>query len=321
MYIQPSKELWNGRIDSQTDPLSFRYHQKVETTALSAIISNAKASEKFGLLGFQCDAGVKRNKGQIGAADAPDEIRKALAKLPFPLSMETEVLDVGNIRCEGDQLEEAQAALGEGISLLLKQGVHPIILGGGHETLYGHYLGIRKYLGDAPQIGIINIDAHFDLRPYDEKTSSGTMFKQILDADPNCHYLCAGIQRHGNTKALFESANYYKVEYVLEENLSFTNIDQVFQQLSEFMEKQDCIILTLCTDVINSAYAPGVSAPSPFGLDPKMVRALLRYIVSHNKVLSFDISEVNPKVDEHNQTVSLGAQIINEVLVYFHSKK
>ena len=59
----------------------------------------------------------------------------------------------------------------------------PIIFGGGHETAYGHYLGVRKYIGEDASLGIINIDAHFDLRPYDEQPSSGTMFKQILEHD------------------------------------------------------------------------------------------------------------------------------------------
>ena len=35
-------------------------------------------------------------------------------------------------------------------------------------------------------LGIINIDAHFDIRPYDEQPSSGTMFRQILENDPRC---------------------------------------------------------------------------------------------------------------------------------------
>lgn len=320
MYIKPSLDHWNGRTDSHTDPLSFRYHQKVLLSEVSTLSINEKAIQTFGILGFKCDAGVKRNQGKSGAAEAPDEIKQALANLPWHLPSDTEVFDVGNIKCEGDQLEEAQTELGEAISFLLKKGIKPTILGGGHETFYGHYLGVRKYLGPDPQIGIINIDAHFDMRPYKEKTSSGTMFKQILDQDQNCNYLCAGIQKQGNTQALFEAARQYQVEYILEEDLSLPEINNAFKQIDLFIEHHDHIILTLCTDVINSAYAPGVSAPSPFGLDPKAVRAIIRHIISSEKILSFDISEVNPAVDEKNKTVILAAQLINEVLINFHSK-
>lgn len=316
MYTQPSMSNWIGRIDSQVDPLTFRLHQKIQLANLSSLPAASKRT--FGLIGFECDAGVKRNQGRIGAAKAPDEIKRALAKLPWHLSMQNEVWDVGNIQCVGDQLEEAQANLGNGVCQLFKQNVTPIILGGGHETFCGHYLGTRQFLGPSSRIGIINIDAHFDLRPYDEQTSSGTMFKQILDQDQHCGYLCVGIQKQGNTAALFETAKRYHVTYIAEEKASQPDITETLGQIDAFIKNYDYIILTLCTDVLSSAYAPGVSAPSPFGLHPKVVRTLLTHIVKEEKTLSFDIAEVNPVVDENNKTVGLAARLVNEVMMNFH---
>ncbi|MBU8878059.1 formimidoylglutamase [Bacillus sp. FJAT-29790] len=314
MYTEPSKENWYGRIDSNTDPLSFRFHQRVNLKGLPSVTANEKT---FGIIGFKCDAGVNRNKGRIGAAEAPDKIRQALAKLPCHLSDQTEVLDAGDVHCEGDQMEEAQSNLGEAVAYLLNKGVIPIILGGGHETFYGHYLGARQSIGPNANLGIINIDAHFDLRSYEEQSSSGTMFKQILDNDPQCGYFCAGIQKSGNTMALFATAKQYNVDYILEEEMTISDVERVREQIDHFINKYDHVILTLCTDAINSAYAPGVSAPSPFGLEPKVVRYLVRHIVSNDKTLSFDISEVNPTVDENNKTVALAAQLVNEAIINF----
>ncbi|EKN66076.1 formimidoylglutamase [Schinkia azotoformans LMG 9581] len=53
------------------------------------------------------------------------------------------------------------------ISHLLNKNIFPIILGGGHETFFGHYLGVRHHIGSEARLGIINMDAHFDMRPYD----------------------------------------------------------------------------------------------------------------------------------------------------------
>ncbi|KAB2333085.1 formimidoylglutamase [Cytobacillus depressus] len=317
MYTEPSKDYWFGRIDSHTDPLSFRYHQKVN---LSGIPSSSVSQKTFGIIGFECEAGVKRNKGRLGAAEAPNKIREALGKLPWQQSEEINVLDAGNVTCEGDQMEAAQSALGEVITDLLNKKVSPIILGGGHETFYGHYLGARQFIGQDAKLGIINIDAHFDMRPYDEQPSSGTMFKQILDSDSNSGYLCLGIQKYGNTLALFETADKYKVQYMLEEDVSFSQMDRVKKKIEDFISEYDHVILTLCTDVIDASYAPGVSAPSPFGLEPKIVRSLIRFIVSKDKTLSFDISEVNPALDENNKTVALAAQFVNEAIMNFNTK-
>ncbi|MGG4199034.1 formimidoylglutamase [Peribacillus frigoritolerans] len=240
-----------------------------------------------------------------------------MAKLPCHLPSQTELVDAGDVICESTEMEAAQSQLGSAVARILESKAIPIILGGGHETLYGHYLGIRKSIGPKARLGIINIDAHFDMRPYENETSSGTMFKQVLDEDQSCGYLCVGIQKQGNTKALFETAERSNVDYILEEDLSLYEMDETKRRINEFAKENDYIMLTLCTDVIDSAYAPGVSAPSPFGLDPKLVRAIIRHIVSNEKILSFDISEVNPSLDENNKTVTLAGHLINEVLLHF----
>jgi formiminoglutamase len=318
MYIQPSSNHWIGRIDSKTDPLSFRFHQQVKLMDLTADTKEAGAGQSFGLIGFKCDEGVIRNRGRRGAAKAPEEVRLAIAKLPWHLPPNANVFDTGDIECVGENMEEAQAELGKAVSSLFKKGVTPVIIGGGHETFYGHYLGVREYLGPEASVGIINIDAHFDMRPYDQQTSSGTMFKQILDQDQNCGYLAAGIQKLGNTAALFETARKYNVSYILEEQLSSAETAGALKQIDDFAVQYDTLILTLCTDAINSSFAPGVSAPSPFGLDPKTVRKLVRYIVSKDKTISFDVCEVNPSFDEGKKTIALAAHFIKEALMNFN---
>ncbi|MBG9588293.1 formimidoylglutamase [Cytobacillus firmus] len=318
MYIKPSGNHWCGRIDSKTDPLSYRFHQQVKLLDLTSDMEDEGTGKSFGLIGFKCDEGVRRNQGRRGAAKAPEAVKQTIAKLPWHLPMNANLFDTGDIECIGENLEAAQAELGKAVSQLLCKGVTPFIIGGGHETFYGHYLGVREYLGPDASIGIINIDAHFDMRPYEQQTSSGTMFKQILDQDQNCGYLAAGIQKLGNTAALFETARKYNVSYILEEQLSSTDAFNVLEQLNNFAEKYDTLILTLCTDVINSSFAPGVSAPSPFGLEPKIVRELIRHIVSKNKTISFDVCEVNPDFDNDNKTIALAANFIVEGLMNFN---
>jgi len=307
----PKKDLWTGRIDK--DPFSLRYHQVVQLHQVDQL-PKIGHNKVFSLIGFECDEGVRRNQGRVGAAQAPNEIRKFLSSLPFH-QREEKVIDVGNVVCEDRELEKAQQELGTTIRRLLEKQCIPIILGGGHETLYGHYLGIREFLGSKASLGIINIDAHFDLR-VDDVPSSGTMFQQILSEDLHAGYLCLGIQKPGNTKALFEEAEKHDCTYILEEDVM--DDEHTFGVIDEFCSQYDFIILTLCTDVISSSSAPGVSAPSPYGLDPKTVRSLLRYLVSKEKVMSFDLSEVNPRVDENQRTSRLAALLVADVMEYFN---
>lgn len=294
---------WNGRTDHETDWNQFRYHQIIGEEADCVLI------------GFECDEGVRRNNGRVGAAEAPNALRAALSNTAWRLPEGKQLADAGNVVCVGEQLEEAQAELGSVVKTNLDGNRTPIILGGGHETFFGHYLGARGFLGKDKKLGIINIDAHFDMRPYDEQTSSGTMFRQILENDADAGYLVLGIQRYGNTESLFQKADELGCEYIYEDELTDEKMNAA---VDAFIANHDAIILTLCMDVLEADAAPGVSAPSPFGLHPKVVRSIIRKVTSNSKTLSFDIAEVNPSLDPDGRTVKLGAAFVNEAIMTFN---
>ncbi|QTD39429.1 formimidoylglutamase [Sporosarcina sp. Te-1] len=315
MRSKVDKTIWTGRTDHEFNRASFRYHQIIE------LEESTQADTACALIGFVCEEGVRRNKGRLGAAAGPDALRAELAKLPWRMNEGKRLLDLGNVICDGERLEEAQRNLGDAVADALSNNSIPIVLGGGHETAYGHYLGVRKFIGSEATLGIINIDAHFDLRSYDEQPSSGTMFKQILEHDDKSDYLVLGIQRFGNTQELFDTADQLGVTYVQEEDMTNKSMEDTLLTIKTFIADHDYVMLTLCTDVLNAAFAPGVSAPSPFGLDPFMVRTIIRAVTSKKNALSFDISEVNPLVDENNRTVKLGAYVVNEAITTFLGRK
>lgn len=310
MLIPSNEKNWTGRTDSTTDRSAFRMHQIVQFSSLRESDSNKTCA----LIGFSSEEGVRRNNGRPGAAEGPDALRSELAKLPWRLDADRELVDIGTVQCADGRLEEAQAELGAAVADALNKKAKVVILGGGHETAYGHYLGVREFIGKDAKLGVVNIDAHFDLRSYDEQPSSGTMFKQMLDQDPQTNYFVLGIQEFGNTDALFQEADRQGVTYVTEQEITAGALYETLEKLDAFIEEQDAVLLTLCSDVLNAAFAPGVSAPSPFGLDPLIVRTLIQTAASHEKTLSFDISEINPSLDVNHQTVKLGAYLTNEAI-------
>ncbi len=312
MWKAPNEDLWKGRVDAEVS--SVRFHQTVTCRQFEDLSLNKK-NKAFSFIGFACDEGVRRNQGRVGAALAPDVIRSYLAKLPDH-DPEKQKIDLGNISCENGELERAQIELSKGVANVLENNYIPMIIGGGHETVYGHYLGVRDFIGQHQSIGLINIDAHFDLRS-DDIPSSGTMFSQIFASDDEVGYLCLGIQPLGNTKALFDMADRVGCTYVLAEDVQQ---DDTFQIIDEFSRKHDVLLVTLCSDVIASSSAPGVSAPSPYGLDPHTVRTLLRYIINKKQTISFDVCEVNPRVDENDQTSRLVALFLADVVAQFSDR-
>lgn len=311
-------DIWKGRIDDEEDYDAFRWHQIIKP--INLLDSHDRVMKGFGLLGFCCDKGVQRNLGRKGTSKAPNSIRKEMANLPCSFPQEINIYDCGNIVRNGSELEEVQEILAEAVYRMLKLGMFPIVLGGGHEIAYGHYLGIEKYLSETNQqeLGIFNLDAHFDMRPYKNGPSSGTMFAQIADRckanGQDFRYMVAGIQQYGNTVSLFKKANELNVKYLMARDISNDTIFSVGQDIVRFTKKQRKIYLSLCSDVISSAYAPGVSAPQPFGLHPEIIVKLIKTVIQSGKVISFDIAEVSPRFDEDNRTSKLAAIIIFAVI-------
>ncbi|MDW7661139.1 MAG: formimidoylglutamase [Bacillota bacterium] len=321
-YSPIPSDYWKGRIDSEDNFDAYRWHQWVQTIDLRAI-RKTDLNHKFGIafLGFCSDVGVKRNKGRIGAENSPESIRRELMNRPCSFDQGLKLYDAGNIHPIGDDLESAQATLSNAINLILELGLFPIVLGGGHEVALGHFHGLHHHLikrNNQSELGIINFDAHFDLRPYPNGGSSGTMFRQIADYSLEhnypFHYLCVGIQKSGNTVDLFKTAHQLGVDYMLAKDIDGADIWGILERLDHFIKKNDAIYLTLCADVISSSYAPGVSAPQPLGLHPEKVLKLIKHIIKSGKLMSFDIAEVSPRFDHDQVTSSLASVIIYTIV-------
>ena len=292
------KALWSGRLDS---------FEEDDLRLWQAIKNIEEASEKGGVcfVGYDTDDGVGRNKGRKGSEDGSNVIRKGMQS--FPVIKGLKIYDYGNLK--NKSLEEAQEEYAQKIADVLEKGIFPIGLGGGHDIAYGSYMGIRKAFPNK-KIGIINFDAHLDMRPYNEGMTSGTSFKKILDNDTNAAYAITGFQKMGNTRRLIKTADSYKaliLEEEYPEELTITS-------LKAFAKRMDVLYITFCMDVFDAASAPGVSAPTVMGMEPKKGRNILRALMETEKVVCVDFAEVNPKYDIDNRTGKLAGVLAYEVM-------
>ena len=321
-YRVTDGNVWTGRVDDPNDVDSFRMHQVIRLLNLAELdLAQVDASKlNVCLLGFCCDEGIKRNLGRTGAALGPAYIRKEFANLPVRFGGNTAIYDAGDIFCVDGKLEKAQAQLALAVKTILDNKLFPIVLGGGHELALGHYNGIVGHLADGSGAtpGIINFDAHFDLRPYSSGGSSGTMFAQIangcLQQNRPFGYMCLGVQTYGNTISLFKRADALGAKYILAKDFVEANAERISGEIQAFIDAHSHIYVTLCSDVFNSSFAPGVSAIQPFGMDAEVVLTYLKEIFRSKKVISFDVAEVSPRFDQDNRTAKLIAVIIFAII-------
>lgn len=303
------------------------WHQQIELLDINNLSKQLPGLPPIdvALLGYVCDEGVRRNRGRIGAHEGPKVIRERLAKLPIHFESKR-VVDAGDIVCVDDDMEACQKMFSMAISDLLKQNVFPIALGGGHDMAYGHFMGIWDAIKhtNKRRVAIINFDAHFDLRPVEGRGNSGTPFNQILsefeEMDEHVDYFAIGIQQQSNTKELFEIAKKENVSYAINYDCESSSMEMeaLKNRLNPIIERNDYLYISLDLDGFSSAYAPGVSAPSPLGFTPYFVFKLLSFLFATQKVIAFDIAELNPSIDRDNHTANLAAKIVDFVVMSYN---
>ncbi|MPS31652.1 MULTISPECIES: formimidoylglutamase [unclassified Salinivibrio] len=317
-HLPADMSVWQGRVDPEDGERGLRLHQTVT--------SYTPSCEQGGVViyGFACDEGVARNKGRQGAALAPDTIRQALANLAWHNA--PALYDGGNIVCDDTDLILAQQGLSQHIHQTLLQH-NVLVLGGGHETAWASFQGLSSYVSrhtsptHAPTIGIINFDAHFDLRTpqgISEAGSSGTPFAQIAQLCQQkgwpFHYACLGVSRTSNTQALFDKAAQLGCWVEEDTDMQVAALPALKAKLSEFIQGCDYLYLTLDMDVFPASAAPGVSAPATIGVPVQVIEPLIQSIFSEAdrqrvRVPVCDITEVNPHYDRDQQTSRLAARM------------
>lgn len=298
--------IWRGRVDAEEAGDASRWHQHVKPWSPGA-------ARGVALIGFACDAGVRRNQGRTGAAEGPFAIRRALAghawHQPGP------VWDAGDVRLGdgSDDLEGAQSLLAGAVAELVGEGHRVIVLGGGHEVALGSFGGLADHIASPETtIGIVNVDAHFDLRA-GRRGHSGTPFRQIAErcaAESRAfRYLCLGINRDANTRALFDTATRLGAGWRRDVDMGGDGQRETLAQLAAFLRGVDRVHLTIDLDALPASTAPGVSAPAARGVPLELVEAIVGDVMASGKLALADIAECNPSLDIDGRTARVAARL------------
>ncbi|HFF3787588.1 formimidoylglutamase [Enterobacter mori] len=301
LWRSTSPQIWQGRDDSAEATHAKRIFQTIQhREAFSPALSG------IGLIGFECDEGVKRNHGRPGAVQAPDTLRRALANMASHHGHER-LVDMGSIYLEGTDLEAAQRALSDAVVECQQSGMRTLVFGGGHETAWAHGHGVLDAFPDA-RVAIINLDAHLDLRKADQATS-GTPFRQLAnycdERGREFQYACFGVSRAANTLALWDEAE--RLNVTLVEDLHFRR--DALSILEKVLEQADRVYLTIDLDVLPAGEMPAVSAPAALGIPALDLMPVIERICRSGKLQAADLVEFNPQYDRDGQGAKLAARL------------
>ncbi|MGU3413526.1 formimidoylglutamase [Enterobacteriaceae bacterium C34A] len=312
LWLPTSADLWQGRDDSAESPEAKRLFQ---TVVVTRDFAPEPHHGKIALLGFACDEGVKRNKGRPGAELGPEALRKALANMASHEGHDR-LVDLGNVHAEPEKLEEAQQALHDAVLACQRAQMKTLVLGGGHETAFGHGSGVLDAF-PGENVAIVNLDAHLDLR-HAAVASSGTPFRQLAlhceSQKRGFNYTCYGASRAANTQALWQEAHERNVTVLEDLALLDPSFSEVQQDLARVIAEHDRIYLTIDLDVLPACEMPAVSAPAALGVPLAILLRIVMPLCQSGKLQAVDLVEFNPHYDRDGQGARTAARLAWQIV-------
>jgi agmatinase len=252
------------------------------------------------LLGIPFDANSSYLRG---AADAPPLIREAYhcdssnssTEIGIELSPES-VLDAGDLTLASDG---AFPAIESAVSELLDKGQAPVCLGGDHSITYPIVRAFAKRFTD---LTIVHFDAHPDL--YDE--FQGSRYSHA------CPF--ARIMEEGLAKRLIQLGIRTMVAHQREQAARF-GVEVVEMRELPALNKLKLagpVYISFDIDVLDPAFAPGVSHREPGGMSVREAISHLHAITGD--FVGADLVEYNPRQDVSQLTAMVCAKILKEIL-------
>ena len=257
---------------------------------------------EFILFGVPFDATVSFRPG---ARFAPMEIRRASENIEFSSLSGIRLADVGDLSLTNSvtwMLKRVSRIVGE----ILSDGKTPIILGGEHTLTLASALKVCKRGG-----GLIVLDAHLDLRDefMDTRLNHTTWLRRLLERFEDLKMMIIGVREASSD--LNDYAEKKRIK-ILKANRIMKEYVSSIKAVKDYVSTLNEVYLSIDMDVLDPAYAPGVSNPEPCGLSPTMVREIVEEICS-TKLGGLDVVEVNPLFD-FGQTSCYAAYFIYTAL-------
>jgi len=225
------------------------------------------------------------------------------------------------------EIAECDQEIAERVEQALARKATPIVLGGDHSVAAGTVAGVANHfraLGQA--VGLIWIDAHSDINTPETSTSGnvhGMPLAAVLGMGPAELTNLLGWQ----PKVLAQHTVLVGIRDVDEaerENIwragitayTMRDIDEL--GLRAVMEKAIQVAangtagfhVSMDMDWVDPEEAPGVGTPVPGGATYREAHLAMEILADHGGMLSLELVEVNPILDEHNRTAELAVQLI-----------
>ena len=288
------------------------------------------------ILGVPLDMGASRRGVDMG----PSAMRVAGLEARLE-ALGHRVLDGGNVAVDiaetqnyGSpnarylkQIADTCTRTAQAVVKTLEEGMTPLVLGGDHSIAVGSVSGVAEfYRRQNQKIGVIWIDAHSDINTPDTSPSGnvhGMPLAALLGMGPEqlTHVLGYSPKIAPENTVLVGVRDIDTAERA---NIRRAGVGEVYTMRDIDERGMRAVMeealraagrgtagyhISLDMDWIDPEDAPGVGTPVRGGATYREAHLAMEILADHGRMLSFEIVEVNPVIDEHNRTADLAVEL------------
>lgn len=257
---------------------------------------------------------------------APKAVRAAMARMSV-YDVETgidlagqRVFDAGDLDLKLVDPASAFAPIRDALAPLVARHELTILLGGNNAVTRPAVHALSPTL---ERVGLLTLDAHFDLRDTDCGLTNGNPVQALLeDGLDGAHVAQIGLAPFANTARMHAKARAAGIHVATLRDCREQGLVAVAQRALATLSAQcDVIHVDFDIDVIDRAQLPGAPGARPGGVAVHDFFDATRAIVAHPKVRSVDLTEFDPSIDVADISSLTAARWCCEVLAGLYLRK
>jgi agmatinase len=231
---------------------------------------------------------------------------------------EIPIADAGDVVIPHGDVIRSLSIIEGVVSELISDGLRVVFIGGEHTISLGVVKGLIKALTTS-NVCYLCFDSHSDFR-YEylgSKYSHACVTRRIYEILGNRRITLVGIRAVSHEE--YRDLKNSNIRYFTSNQVKTLGVREISRNISKALEDCSKIHLSIDLDVLDPAYAPGVTTPEPEGITPTELLDILQLIID-DRFISLDVVELTPSYDQSMITSIVAAKIINEVLGMIYSK-
>jgi len=287
---------------------------------LSDLIVSAENNAPVGLVGAPLAAGSVTP----GACDqAPKLLRQTLRRigrydLETGLELSVEVADCGDVELKGLSIEEAMGPLIDAVRASAAAHRLTLLVGGNNAVTRPGVLGLGLPL---EKVGLITLDAHFDMRDTDEGLSNGNPVRALIeDGLPGANIAQIGLASFANSRKMHEDALAAGNLVLTLNEMRHLGVAAALDRALDHVGGCEAIVVDCDIDVIDRSQMPGAPGARPGGMAVQDFFAAVRQLAADPRVRLIDLTEWDPPLDPTDLSALTAARWVAECLAGFEMR-